>query len=141
VLTLASIVEAEAVMNYERPRIARVYRNRLQRGMKLQADPTVGYALGRGPRTRLYLRNLHVDSPFNTYLHEGLPPGPICNPGRLSIEAVLTPNTESNELYFVARGQGRHLFADTYQQHLANIRAVRQREGELPDSLVTSGGM
>jgi UPF0755 protein len=141
VLTLASIVEAEAVMNDERPRIARVYLNRLQRGMKLQADPTVGYALGRGPRTRLYLRNLHVDSPFNTYLHEGLPPGPICNPGRLSIEAVLTPNTESNELYFVARGQGRHLFADTYQQHLANIRAVRQREGELPDSLVTSGGM
>ena len=125
-LTLASIVEAEAQMDDERPRIARVYLNRLQRGMKLQADPTVGYALGRGPRIRLFLSNLRVDSPFNTYLHEGLPPGPICNPGRASIEAALNPTPDATDLYFVARGGGRHLFAQTYQQHLANIRMVRQ---------------
>jgi peptidoglycan lytic transglycosylase G len=142
VLTLASIVEAEAVVNDERPRIARVYLNRLQRGMKLQADPTVGYALGKGPRTRLYLRNLRVDSPFNTYLHEGLPPGPICNPGRASIEGVLNPTPDSHELYFVARGAGRHLFAETYQQHLANIRKVRVPGAEEPasDSLTAAGG-
>jgi UPF0755 protein len=142
VLTLASIVEAEAVMDDERPRIARVYLNRLQLGMKLQADPTVGYALGKGPRTRLYLRNLRVNSPFNTYLHEGLPPGPICNPGNESIEAVINPIQGSKELYFVARGAGRHLFAESYRQHLANIRLVRAR-GEASaedDSLAVLGG-
>jgi UPF0755 protein len=126
-LTLASIVEAEAQADVERPRIARVYLNRLARGMKLQADPTVGYALGRGPRTRLYFRHLRVSSPFNTYLHEGLPPGPICNPGHRSILAVLDPVPGNKELFFVARGGGRHLFAESYQQHLANIRLVRQR--------------
>jgi len=126
-LTLASIVEAESQADVERPRIARVYLNRLQMGMKLQADPTVGYALGKGPRTRLYFRNLRVDSPFNTYRYEGLPPGPICNPGRESIVAVMNPVPNNRELYFVARGGGRHLFADSYQQHLANIRQVRQR--------------
>ena len=128
-LTLASIVEAEAQMDDERPRIARVYLNRLAMGMKLQADPTVGYALGKGPRTRLYLRNLRVDSPFNTYLHEGLPPGPICNPRRESIEAVIDPMPGVRDLFFVAQGRGRHLFAVTYQEHLANIRLVRTMMG------------
>jgi peptidoglycan lytic transglycosylase G len=126
-LTLASIVEAEAQVDAERPRIARVYLNRLDKGMKLQADPTVGYALGKGPRTRLYLRNLTIASPFNTYLHVGLPPGPICNPGRKSIEAVIDPTDGIDDLFFVARGGGRHLFAITYGEHLANIRAVRSR--------------
>jgi UPF0755 protein len=125
VLTLASIVEAEAMRHDERPRIARVYLNRLEKKMKLQADPTVGYALGRGPRVRLYLRELTVASPYNTYLHQGLPPGPICNPGRASIEGVLNATEGSDELFFVARGDGRHLFARTYQEHLANIAAVR----------------
>jgi UPF0755 protein len=125
VLTLASIVEAEAMKSDERPRIARVYLNRLEKGMRLQADPTVGYALGRGPRVRLYLRDLTVGSPYNTYLHEGLPPGPICNPGRASIEGVLNATDGSNELFFVARGDGRHLFSNTYKEHLANIAAVR----------------
>jgi UPF0755 protein len=125
VLTLASIVEAEAQMADERPRIARVYLNRLEKGMRLQADPTVGYALGRGPRTRLYLRELTIASPFNTYMHEGLPPGPICNPGRASIEAVLSATPGDPSLFFVARGNGRHLFSQTYSQHLANISAVR----------------
>ena len=126
-LTLASIVEAEAVMDDERPRIARVYLNRLEQGMRLQADPTVGYAIGGKPRVRLYLRHLRVDSPFNTYLHEGLPPGPICNPRRESIEAVINPLPDVKDLFFVARGQGRHLFAETYAEHLENIRSVRSR--------------
>ncbi|HET9326260.1 MAG TPA: endolytic transglycosylase MltG [Candidatus Eisenbacteria bacterium] len=138
-LTLASIVEAEAVMDDERPRIARVYLNRLEQGMKLQADPTVGYALGRGPRVRLFYKNLRVDSPFNTYLHAGLPPGPICNPGRASIESVLNPTERSRELYFVARGGGRHLFAETYQQHLANIRLVRSLKAPGDTTAVESG--
>jgi UPF0755 protein len=106
--------------------------------MKLQADPTVGYAMGRGPRVRLYLKNLRIDSPFNTYLHTGLPPGPICNPGRASIEGVLNPTEGSKELYFVARGAGRHLFAETYQQHLANIRLVRSKSPG--DSLTVESG-
>lgn len=125
VLTLASIVEAEAMVNSERPRIARVYLNRLAMGMRLQADPTVGYALGSGPRTRLSLRQLRVASPFNTYLYEGLPPGPICNPGRASIAGVIDPLPDVKDLYFVADGHGHHLFSQTYAQHLANIRRVR----------------
>lgn len=134
VLTLASIVEAEAMADVERPRIAAVYLNRLQMGMRLQADPTVGYAIGRGPRTRLLLRHLRVDSPFNTYLYEGLPPGPICNPGRASIASVIDPLPGMKELYFVADGYGRHLFSNTYEEHLAKIRSVRTREEPSPDS-------
>jgi hypothetical protein len=125
VLTLASIVEAEAMVDIERPRIATVYLNRLAMGMRLQADPTVGYAIGRGPRTRLLLRHLRVDSPFNTYLYEGLPPGPICNPGRASIAGVIDPLPGIKELYFVADGYGRHLFSRTYEEHLSKIRQVR----------------
>jgi UPF0755 protein len=125
ILTLASIVESEAQENDERPRIARVYLNRLQRHMRLQADPTVGYGLGLRPRTRLYLRQLKSDTPFNTYLFEGLPPGPICNPGRACVQAVINPMDGVNDLYFVARGSGRHLFAETYQQHLRNIAHAR----------------
>ena len=125
ILTLASIVESEAQENDERPRIARVYLNRLQRHMRLQADPTVGYGLGMRPRSRLYLRQLRSDTPFNTYLFEGLPPGPICNPGRACVDAVINPMNGVKDLYFVARGGGRHLFAETYQQHLRNISMVR----------------
>jgi UPF0755 protein len=125
VLTLASIVEAEAQVDAERPRIASVYLNRLQRGMLLQADPTVAYALGKSPRSRLYLRQLRTPSPFNTYLSPGLPPGPICSPGRASIEAAVRPQPGVRDLYFVARGDGRHFFALTYEQHLANIAAAR----------------
>lgn len=124
-LTLASIVESEAQAPEERPRIARVYLNRLARGMKLQADPTVAYAIGKVPRSRLYLRELKKESPYNTYLIDGLPPGPICNPGWRSIDAVYHPAPPNDELYFVARGQGRHYFASTYDAHLNNIRLVR----------------
>jgi len=124
-LTLASIVDCEAQVNDERPRIARVYLNRLQKGMRLQADPTVAYAVGLTPRSRLYLRQLRAVSPYNTYMIEGLPPGPICNPGRASIEAVMAATPDSRDLYFVARGDGRHFFATTYEAHLANIRAAK----------------
>jgi UPF0755 protein len=93
--------------------------------MKLQADPTVGYALGRNPRSRLALRELRTESPYNTYLHEGLPPGPISSPGLASIEAVVHASPGVRDLYFVARGDGRHLFATTYEQHLANIQVGR----------------
>jgi UPF0755 protein len=130
VLTLASIVEAEAMVDAERPRIARVYLNRLAKKMRLQADPTVGYALGAGPRRRISLRQLRVASPFNTYLYEGLPPGPICNPGRESIAAVIDPLPGAREFFFVADGRGRHLFSETYEQHVANIRLVRSRGGD-----------
>jgi len=128
ILSLASIVESEAMKDDERPRIARVYMNRLERGMKLQADPTVSYGLGRSPHSRVYLRQLRSNTPFNTYLYVGLPPGPICNPGRSSIEAVMQPADHEDELYFVARGDGRHNFARTYAEHLANIREARARE-------------
>ena len=124
-LTMASIVESEAQVDDERPRIARAYLNRLEMGMRLQADPTVGFALGRNPRSRLTLRELRTESPYNTYLHAGLPPGPICSPGLASIAAVVNATPGAKDLYFVARGDGRHMFATTYEQHLTNITASR----------------
>jgi UPF0755 protein len=124
-LTLASIVEAEAQIPDERARIARVYLNRLGRHMRLQADPTVAFGQGRPPRSRLLLKDLQSPSPYNTYLHDGLPPGPICNPGRSSIEATLNPTEGSEDLYFVARGSGRHFFSRTYVEHLQNIQRAR----------------
>ncbi|HEU4929143.1 MAG TPA: endolytic transglycosylase MltG, partial [Candidatus Krumholzibacteria bacterium] len=105
VLTLASIVEAEARVADERPTIAAVYHNRLRKGMRLEADPTVAYAMG-GFRGRLYYKDLAIDSPYNTYRRTGLPPGPICNPGELSIHAALYPAEGVDVLYFVARGDG-----------------------------------
>jgi UPF0755 protein len=128
ILTLASIVESEAQKDDERPRIARIYLNRLERHMRLQADPTVAYGLGKVPRSRLFLRQLKSNTPFNTYLFVGLPPGPICNPGHKSIEAVIDPTPGFEDLYFVARGDGRHLFSRTYAEHLANIRMVRRTQ-------------
>ena len=129
-LVLASIVESEAQRPAERARIARVYLNRLASGMKLQADPTVAYGLGMIPRSRLFLKNLRSASPYNTYLHEGLPPGPICNPGAASIVAALNPVPPEPALYFVARGDGSHLFARSYEEHLANIRRARALQAD-----------
>ncbi len=127
VLTLASIVEREAVFDDERPIIASVYLNRLQQGMYLQADPTVQYAMGYQPdsgqwwKTPVTLDEYStVDSPYNTYLNPGLPPGPICNPGIESILAVLNP-ADTNYLFFVAYGEGRHVFAETYEEHQKNV--------------------
>jgi UPF0755 protein len=133
VLTLASIVEAEAMRAEERPRIAAVYLNRLRRNMLLQADPTVQYALG-GHRPRIYYSDLRIESPYNTYLNPGLPPGPIGNPGRSSVQAVLNPTPGSRELFFVARGDGGHIFTETGEAHMAAVARVRGARAALADS-------
>ncbi len=143
VVTLASIVQAEAVYDSEMPRISAVYHNRLRAGMRLEADPTVAYALG-GVRRRLWLKDLKVESPYNTYRVKGLPPGAICNPGRSALEAAVNPLSGSNEYYFVADGTGRHHFSRTYNEHLQakhRIRygAVPPEIRSRPDPSVTDG--
>ena len=115
VVTLASMIEAEARDGNERDLISAVYHNRLRRGMRLQCDPTVIYALPELDRP-LLLKDLEVDSPYNTYKYPGLPPGPICNPGKASILAALYP-ADVNYLYFVATGKGSHVFSTTLTQH------------------------
>ncbi|HEY3933872.1 MAG TPA: endolytic transglycosylase MltG [Gemmatimonadales bacterium] len=123
-LTLASLVEAEAANPADRALIAAVYRNRLKRGMPLQADPSIEYSylITSGARKgRLSDVDYRLDSPWNTYLHPGLPPGPIDNPSRDAIEAVLAA-PRVPYLYFVAGGDGRSHFATTYPEHLRNIR-------------------
>lgn len=115
-VTLASIIEGEAMVDSERVIISAVYHNRLQRGMRLQADPTIQYIIEDGPR-RLLKRDLEIDSPYNTYKYPGLPPGPINNPGVASLEAAVTP-ADVDYLYFVATGDGSHTFSRTWQEHL-----------------------
>jgi UPF0755 protein len=137
VITLASIVEREAKVPSERATIASVYLNRLAQNMPLQADPTVQYAVatrdGASASAYDYWRKLTADdltisSPYNTYAHMGLPPGPICNPGEASIRAVLQP-AATDYLYFVATtdGSGAHLFAKTLDEHNANVAKVSGR--------------
>ena len=143
VVTLASIIQAEAIYGSEMPRISAVYHNRLRAGMRLEADPTVAYALG-GVRRRLWLKDLKVKSPYNTYRNKGLPPGAICNPGRSALEAAVNPLKKSNEYYFVADGTGRHHFSRTYNEHLQakhRIRygAVPPEIRSRPDPSVTDG--
>jgi UPF0755 protein len=130
VLTLASIVEAEAQVDRERPIIAGVYLNRLRRHtpMKLEADPTVIYALGR-PVHRVLFRYLRTESPYNTYLHYGLPPGPIASPGRASILAVLHPAKHAF-LFFVARPDGTHMFSRTAGEHADSVAVARRLRAE-----------
>jgi UPF0755 protein len=126
-VTLASIVEGEARADDERETIAGVYLNRLRIGMALQADPTVQYALSLATgkrKPRLYEKDYQFPSPYNTYLHPGLPPGPVNSPGRRSLEASLHP-APVPYLYFVAGPDGRHLFARTYAEHLRNIAKLR----------------
>jgi UPF0755 protein len=116
VVTLASIIEGEAVVDSERAVISAVYHNRLRQGILLQADPTIQYIVP-GPPRRLLNRHLAIDSPYNTYLYPGLPPGPVNNPGIASIRAALYP-ANVNYIYFVARGDGSHVFSRTLQEHL-----------------------
>jgi UPF0755 protein len=129
VVSLASIVEKETALPEERRHIAGVFINRLKVGMKLQSDPTViygltrGYPLGRGIRQS----ELEGASPYNTYVISGLPPGPICNPGKDSIAAVLNPE-QSDDLFFVATGHGGHVFASTISQQARNVAAYRAFE-------------
>lgn len=134
VLTLASIVEKETGVASERRKVAGVFINRLKQGMPLQSDPTAIYAInkgedrddGMGPLGRRLLRkDLEIDSPYNTYKYPGLPPGPICNPGRDSIAAVLDPEVH-NYIYFVADGTGGHVFAQTLAEHEANVAQWRK---------------
>lgn len=115
VLTLASIVEKEAVYDFEKPIIASVFLNRLEKGLPLQADPTVRYILKKR-KGRLYFEDLKFDSPYNTYIYRGLPPGPICCPGKSSIKAVLYP-AKTDYLYFVAKGDGTHYFSKSFREH------------------------
>lgn len=128
-VTFASIVEGEARADDERETIAGVYHNRLRIGMALQADPTVQYAitLATGKRKpRLYEKDYQFPSPYNTYLHPGLPPGPVNSPSRRSLEASLYP-AQVPYLYFVAGPDGHHVFARTYAEHLRNIAMLRRR--------------
>ena len=133
VLTLASIVEREAVVHDERPKIAAVYLNRHYMGKRLEADPTVQYALGFALKENRYwkrgltYKDLKVDSPYNTYRYAGLPPGPICNPGVKSVEAVLNPQPGFDALYFVADNTGRHAFSRTFHEHKQHIKRIRGR--------------
>jgi UPF0755 protein len=131
VVTLASIVEGEAAVDEDRPLVAAVYRNRMRIGMPLQADPTVQYAiqLATGQRKpRLYEKDYSFESPYNTYLHRGLPPGPVGAPSRKSIEATLFP-APVPFLYFVAGQDRRHVFSRTYEEHLRAIARIRRGRG------------
>jgi UPF0755 protein len=134
-ITLASIVEKETAKAAERSMVAGVYCNRLRIGMKLDADPTVIYPVTKGkPLGRRILKSeLEADNPYNTYKNPGLPPGPIANPGKASIEAVLHP-AQTRALYFVADGSGGHVFAETLAEQNANVAkwyALRRQRGQM----------
>jgi UPF0755 protein len=139
VVTLASLVEAETPKRDERPLVAGVYSNRLHKGMLLQCDPTVIYALKQADvyKPPLTFKDLRYDSPYNTYVHRGLPPGPIGNPGETSIRAALAP-APTDYLYFVANTQGGHFFASTLAEHNKNVAKYhRLLDGDPADPPVT----
>jgi UPF0755 protein len=133
VVTLASIIQREAQLPEDKPLMAQVFESRLFLGMTLDADPTVQYAVSEDPaslaefgywKAGLTLDDLAYDSPYNTYQYFGLPPGPISNPAVDTMLAVVQP-ADTNYLYFVARPDGSHVFAETYEEHLANVEAIQ----------------
>jgi UPF0755 protein len=135
VVTIASLVERETPQPQERPLVASVFYNRLERGLPLQCDPTVQYALeaaGRPPAV-LTERDLQFDSPYNTYRHPGLPPGPIANPGEASLRSTLAP-ANSDYLYFVANARGGHFFSSTLAEQNRNVALYRRRLAGKPDA-------
>ena len=119
-VTLGSLVEKEAGKASDRPLIASVFMDRLKIGQPLQSCATIQFLLGT-PKEKLYDKDLQIPSPYNTYLHSGLPPGPIANPGHASLQAVLHP-TQTDFLYFVAKKDGFHAFSKTYAEHLKNVK-------------------
>jgi UPF0755 protein len=129
-VTMASLIERETPMDSERPLIASVFENRLTRGMPLETDPSVIYAALLEGRYRgtIYASDLSAESPYNTYKHTGLPPGPICNPGRASLRAAMRP-AQTNYLYFVAASanpSGKSLFSETLEEHTRNVQQYRK---------------
>jgi UPF0755 protein len=141
VVTLASVVEEETARPDERPRIAAVFRNRLKKGMPLQTDPTVIYALKRAGRYDGNIRraDLEIDSPYNTYRHAGLPPGPISSPGLASLQAALHP-APAEDLYFVSRNDGSHYFSRTLADHARAVDHYQRRRGGPPPGDRGRGG-
>jgi UPF0755 protein len=134
-VTVASIIEKETGKAEERTRVAAVFINRLKQKMRLQSDPTIIYGLvgGKGTLGRPIMKSeIDQPTPYNTYQIDGLPPGPITNPGRASLEAAANP-ARTRELYFVADGTGGHLFAETYEQHQKNVARLRQIESDQKD--------
>lgn len=134
-VTLASIVEKETGKPDERSRVASVFVNRLKSKMRLQSDPTIIYGLtgGKGSLGRPIMKSeIEQPTPYNTYVIDGLPPGPIANPGRASLEAAANP-ARTRELYFVADGTGGHAFAETYEQHQKNVTRLRLIETDQKD--------
>jgi UPF0755 protein len=140
-VTLASIVEKETGKADERSRVAAVFTNRLRQRIKLQSDPTIIYGLvgGKGTLGRPIKRSeISQPSPYNTYVIEGLPPGPISNPGRASLEAAANP-ARTRDLYFVADGTGGHAFTETYDQHQKNVARLRAMEKQIQNDTVEPG--
>ncbi len=128
IVILASLIEKETGLAAERPLVSAVFHNRLKQGMKLDCDPTVLYALELAgkKKERLLKDDLRFPSAYNTYLHPGLPPGPICNPGLESIKAALYP-AEVDYLYFVSRNDGSHHFSSSFQEHQRAVATYREK--------------
>ena len=128
-LTLASVVEAEARLDTERTLVAAVYSNRLAHNWRLEADPTVAFILEK-KGSRLYYKDLKVDSPYNTYVYRGLPPGPIGSPGMAALQAAARPDPGCDAMYFVSDGVGGHVFSRTLQEHEEAVRRFRRIRAE-----------
>jgi UPF0755 protein len=146
VVTLASLVEKETAQPGERPIVAAVYRNRMNIGMPMQADPTIVYALEKAHHYdgNIHKEDLSMDSPYNTYKNPGLPPGPIASPGKASLAATLMP-ADVPYLFFVSRNDGSHVFATTFAEHSANVRKFQveyfrnQRAASVPPTSTSPG--